>query len=109
MKVQSPFFTACCIAATALSLALSGCNSAESRANAALGDYQAAMATGDLRAARGALLRLVAAKDDNPAYWANLGKVQLQLQSYSDAYYAFTRAYELDRTNTEVLGTLAQL
>lgn len=109
MKVRSPFFAACCIAATALSLVLSGCNSAESRANAALGDYQAAMAAGDLRTARSALLRLVAAQDDNPTYWENLGKVQLQLQSYPDAYYAFTRAYELDRANTDVLGTMAQL
>ena len=109
MKVRSPFFAACCIAATALSLVLSGCNSAESRANAALGDYQAAMAAGDLRSARRALQRLVAAQDDNPTYWENLGKVQLQLQSYPDAYYAFTRAYELDRANTDVLGTMAQL
>jgi predicted Zn-dependent protease len=84
MKVRSPFFAVCCIAATALSLMLSGCNSSESKAAAALGEYQTAMAAGDVKGAQRALLRLVAAQDDNPTYWENLGKVQLQLQSYAD-------------------------
>ena len=97
------------MAATALSLALTGCNSSESRARAAFSDYQAAMAAGDLKTARSALLKLVAAQDDNPDYWNELGKVQLKLAAYPDAYYAFTRAHELDRTNADVLGTMTQL
>jgi predicted Zn-dependent protease len=109
MKDRSPFFAACCIAATALSLSLAGCNSSESRAREAFSDYQAASAAGDLIAARIALLQLVAAKDDQPDYWQELGKVQIQLGAYSDAYYAFTRAYELDKSNPEVLSTLTQL
>lgn len=109
MKVRSPFFAACCFAATALSLFLAGCNSAESRARDALADYQQASAIGDARAARIALLRLVAAEDGNPDYWRELGKLQVQLGSFNDAYYAFTRSHELDKSNAEVLSTLTQL
>lgn len=109
MKDRSPFFAACCIAATALSLSLAGCNSSESRAREAFSDYQAASAAGDLIAARIALLQLVAAKDDQPDYWQELGKVQIQLGAFSDAYYAFSRAYELNKSNPDVLSTLTQL
>jgi predicted Zn-dependent protease len=109
MKDRRPFFAACCFAATALSLMLTGCDSSESRARQALADYQAASAAGDLRAARIALLQLVAAEDDNSSNWQELGKVQIQLGSYSDAYYAFTRAYELDKSNPQLLSSLTQL
>jgi predicted Zn-dependent protease len=109
MKVQGPFFAACCIAATALSLALSGCSSREEQAQVALGEYQSAAAAGDLIATRIALLKLVGAQDDNPDYWEQLGKVQVQLGSFREAYYAFSRAHELDRGNTDALSSLTQL
>ena len=109
MKVRSPFFAACCIAATGLSVALAGCSSSESKARAGFEEYQAAVASGDLLAARRALLEVVAAKDDEPAYWEELGKVQVELGSLGDAYYAYTRAHELDRTNAQVLANLTQL
>ena len=109
MKLKGPFFAACCIAATALSLALSGCTSREEQAQAAFGEYQAAAAAGDLIATRIALLKLVGVQDDNPDYWDRLGKVQLELGSFRDAYYAFSRAHELDRGNTDALSNLTQL
>ena len=59
--------------------------------------------------ARRALLATVAAQDDVPAYWEELGKLQVQLQSFGDAYYAFTRAHELDRSNVQVLANMTQL
>ncbi len=55
------------------------------------------------------MLQLVAAEDDNPSNWQELGKVQIQLGSYSDAYYAFTRAHELDKSNPQLLSSLTQL
>lgn len=64
---------------------------------------------GDARAARIALLRLVAADDGNPEYWQELGELQVQLGSFNDAYYAYTRAHELDKGNAAVLSTLTQL
>src|SRR4051794_20353158 len=90
-------------------IAVAGCSSSDSRARAALGEYQAASAANDLPAARRALLELVGAEDDVSDYWAELGKVQAAMGAYGDAYYAFTRAYELDRSNPELVRALTQL
>src|SRR4051812_19033489 len=81
------------------SILVVGCSSADSRAQAALGEYQTAAASNDMPGARRALLKLVQTKEDVSEYWAELGKVQATMGAYSDAYYAFTRAYELDRSN----------
>jgi predicted Zn-dependent protease len=98
-------------AVTWLSVAFlaAGCSSSDSRAEAALGAYQTAAAANDLVGARKALLQLVRAKDDVADYWAELGKVQASMGSYGDAYYAFTRAYELDRSNPELVRDLTEL
>jgi predicted Zn-dependent protease len=109
MKFQGLIFAVCCFAATALSLPLASCNSAESRAQDAFNEYQAASAAGDRFAARRALLQAVAAKDDKAAYWDALGKLQLELGAYPDAYYAFTRAHELDKSNVSILAALTHL
>jgi len=109
MRHRSPFFAACCIAATALAVLLGGCESSESRAREAYNDYQTASAAGDLRAMRKALSALLRETDDNPVYWQELARIQLQLKNYNGAYYAFTRASELDSDNIETLGALTQL
>lgn len=88
---------------------LAGCSSSDSRARAALGDYQTAAAANDLPAARQALLRLVRAKDDVADYWAELGKVQAAMGSYGDAYYALTRAHELNRSDPSLVRALTEL
>jgi len=90
-------------------IAVAGCSSSDSRAEAALSDYQSAAAANNMLAARKALLQLVRAKDDVADYWAELGKLQASMGSYGDAYYAFTRAYELDRSNPELLRALTEL
>src|SRR6476661_3211943 len=90
-------------------VAIAGCSSSDSKARAALGDYQSATAANNLPAARKALLELVRAKDDVSEYWAELGKVQAAMGSYGDAYYAFTRAYELDRSNPALVRALTEL
>ena len=97
---------AACLSAVLMS---TGCSSSDARARAALGEYQAATAANDLTAARRALLDLVRAKDDVPDYWVELGKLQISMGSYSDAYYSFTRAYELDRSNVEILHAVVEL
>lgn len=88
---------------------IAGCSSSDSRARAALGDYQTATAANDLPAARKALLELVRAKDDVADYWVQLGKVQAAMGNYNDAYYALTRAYELDRSDPSLLRALTEL
>lgn len=109
MRERSAFFAACCIAATALSVLLAACDSSESKAQQAYGEYQAAVAAGDLVAARSALRALVSVKDDDATIWRELGKIQLQLNENEGAYSSFTRAHELDRTNVETLAALTQL
>jgi len=96
--------------AACLSAALlpSACTS-DARARTALSEYQAAAAANDLSGARRALLELVRIKDDVPDYWVELGKLQASMGNYNDAYYAFTRAYELDRSNVDVLRAVVQL
>ena len=97
---------AACLSAVLMS---TGCSSSDARARAALGEYQAAQAANDLVGARRALLDLVRAKDDVPDYWVELGKLQISMGSYSDAYYSFTRAYELDRSNADILRAVVEL
>lgn len=97
------------VAWLSVALLASGCSSADSRAQSALAEYQTAAASNDLAGARRALLRLVQAKDDVPDYWAQLGNLEATMGSYGDAYYAFTRAYELNRSNPDLLRVLTQL
>jgi predicted Zn-dependent protease len=91
------------------SILVASCSSADSRAQAALGEYQAAAASNDMVGARRALLKLVQAKDDVSEYWAELGKLEASMGEYGDANYALTRAYELDRGNPDLVRALTQL
>ncbi len=74
-----------------------------------MNDYQAAAAANDTVAARKALLKLVAAKDDVPDYWAELGKLEMNSGRFGEANYALTRAYELDRRNPDLVRAVTQL
>jgi predicted Zn-dependent protease len=96
---------AACLSAVFL---MPGCSS-DARARSALEAYQSAAAANDPVAARQALLQLVQAKDDVAQYWEELGKVQASMGEFSDAYYAFTRAYELDRSNPELLRAITEI
>lgn len=98
--------SAACLSAL---IAVAGCNSSDAKANAALGEYQSAAAANDVYGARQALLKLVLAKDDVADYWVELGKTQASLGSYGDAYYALTRAYELNRSNPDLLRGLVEM
>ena len=109
MTSRRPFFAACCIAATALCLPISACTSNEAQAQEYYAQYQVAAAAGDLVAARVALLQTVAVQDDVPAYWEQLGKLQVELGVFNDAYEAFKHAHELDRSNPQILANLTQL
>ncbi|HMI41235.1 MAG TPA: tetratricopeptide repeat protein, partial [Sphingomicrobium sp.] len=88
---------------------VAGCSTDASRAQSAYDDYMVAASAGDLVAARDALLKLVAVDEDVAEYWVDLGKVQAALGSYSDAYYAFARALELDRSDQDVIRMLTQI
>src|SRR3954447_20849262 len=97
---------AACLSVSCLA---AGCSSSDSRAQQALTAYQAAAAANDLAGARQALLQLVSAKEDVADYWVELGKLQASTGSYGEAYYAFTRAYELNRSDPNVLQAVTEL
>jgi len=85
------------------------CSSSDARAQRALTEYQSAAAANDLVGSRRALLKLVQAKDDVSEYWVELGKVEASMGSFGEAYYAFTRAYELDQSDLAVLHAVTEL
>jgi tetratricopeptide (TPR) repeat protein len=88
---------------------LGGCKLFKSNFAQDYNEYQAALASGDLKAAQVALIRIVHEKEDIGDYWTELGKIDLQLGEYSSAYDAFSRAYELDRSNVQLLSALTQM
>lgn len=90
--------------------ALSGCSYVKSfQAHRAYNEYQQALATGDLNLAQVALVKLVRIDEDVPDYWMQLGQLNLQTGNYRGAYDALSHAHELDRSNVEVVATMAQL
>lgn len=90
-------------------LALTACDFSQSRANAAYADYQAAIASNDLIAARQALTRLVTIQDNVATNWVELGKLQASMGSFDGAYYSFTRANELNRGDPNILRALTEI
>lgn len=90
-------------------LCLGGCRLAQWQARRAYSDYELAVAANDMPSARKALLKLVDVQDNVPDYWVELGKIQASTGDYGAAQYAFTRAYELDRRDVDVLRALTQL
>lgn len=90
-------------------LCVAGCGSADSKAQRAYADYETAIAANDLPSARKALLTLVNVQDDVADNWVELGKLQATLGAYGDAQYAFTRAYELNRRDPDILRAVTQL
>ena len=110
MKNRTLFFTLSAIGIALGSVPLTGCGYLRARAaKAAYNEYQQALAAGDMVRARTALLALVRADEDVADYWIELGKLQLQMGQYREAYDAFSHAHELDRTDVQVLATMAQM
>jgi tetratricopeptide (TPR) repeat protein len=104
------FFILPLIGTAALAPALSGCSYWKAhQAGEAYAEYQQALAAGDLNGAQLALTKLVRTQEDVPDYWSELGRIDLQLGNYRGAYDALSRAHELDRSNVEIIATLAQL
>jgi tetratricopeptide (TPR) repeat protein len=110
VKNRTFFFKLSLIGLTVATPLLSGCNLYRSwEARRAYGNYQAAVASGDLIRTKFALAALTRADEDVADYWAELAKVELQLGEYGKAYDAFSRAHELDRSNVQILAALTQL
>ncbi|HSU68617.1 MAG TPA: tetratricopeptide repeat protein, partial [Tepidisphaeraceae bacterium] len=110
MKNRTLFFARSVVVLALLGAPLSACGYVKRyEARHAYGHYQEALAGGDMLQARLALTKLVHIEQDVPDYWIELGKLQLQMKDYRDAYDAFSHAHELDRTNVDVLSYMAEL
>ncbi len=109
MKNRTFFFSLSLFGLVAGTPFLGGCRLFQSNSAQDYNQYQAALASGDLKAAQVALIRLVHEQEDVGDYWTELGKIDLQLGEYSSAYDAFSRAYELDRSNVQLLSALTQM
>lgn len=90
-------------------LLIAGCSSAADRAASAAAQGQAALNDGNLGTAREAFSLAVQARDDDAQTWRSLGAVQLQLRRYADAFYAYSRAAELDQGDAQARRVLAQI
>lgn len=110
MKNRTLFFKLSLIGLAVATPLLTGCSLRRSwEARKAYENYQAAVASGDLMRTKSALAALVGADENVPDYWAELGRLELQLGEYGRAYDAFSRAHELDRSNVQILAALTQL
>ena len=110
MNNRTFFFALHALALAFASLSLSGCNYLKQRtARHAYAEYQQAISAGDMVRARAALTTLVNTDEDVSDYWMELGKLQLQMGQFRDAYDSFAHAHELDRSNIDVLSAMTQL
>lgn len=110
MNNRTLFFTLSAVGIAIGTMPLSGCSYWKAhQAKEAYGEYQQALAAGDLLQARNALTKLVRTDQDVSDYWLELGKLQLEIGDYRGAYDAFAHAHELDRSNVEVLSIMAQM
>ena len=109
MSIVPLLNSAKCVLAALVITTGSGCDTAATRAQSAHDEYQTAIALNDLPRARTALVRLVTAKDDVADYWMELGRVEVQLGNFEEAYQAFSRAYELKQGDPVILQALLQI
>jgi tetratricopeptide (TPR) repeat protein len=97
------------IAALALLLALAGCGSAQEKAAKAAARFDELYAKRDFYGARIEIKRAIAKQDDVSEYWQRLGRVQMALGRYLDAYQAYNHVIELDPHNKEAIEQMAEL
>jgi tetratricopeptide (TPR) repeat protein len=110
VKNRTLFFKVSLIGLAVATPLIAGCSRIRAwEERRAYGNYQAAVASGDIVRTKFALAALVRVDEDVPDYWAELGRVEVQLGEYGKAYDAYSRAYELDRSNVQILAALTQL
>lgn len=97
------------IAILALLLLLAGCGLAEEKAAKASARFDQLYAERNYYAARIEINRAIAEQDDVPEYWRKLGRVQMALGRYLDAYDAYNHVIELDPRNRDAIQQMAEL
>ncbi|TZG28022.1 tetratricopeptide repeat protein [Sphingomonas montanisoli] len=95
--------------ALAASMMLAGCGSGTERATKAVARFDAAYAKRSYWVARLEINRALRLEDDVPEYWNRLGRVELALGHYLNAYTAYKNALMLDPRNIEAVQSVAEL
>jgi len=98
-----------CLYVGALLVLASACSSPQETAEQEAASANALAAAGNFEAARLAILKAVAARDDKPEQWLLLGRMDLETGRPADALLAYSRVLELDATNIEALQLVAEL
>jgi tetratricopeptide (TPR) repeat protein len=98
-----------CIGIMASVVTLSACSSAKERAEEHAAAAMAYAEAGNFTAARAALLKAVAERDDIASQWQLLGKIELQSGNLSEALSAYSHVLELDAVNVEALQYVTEL
>ncbi|RVT94863.1 tetratricopeptide repeat protein [Sphingomonas crocodyli] len=105
----SPLARGPLMAALAASIMLAGCGSGTERATKAVARFDAAYAKRNYWVARLEINRALRLEDDVPEYWNRLGRVELALGQYLNAYTAYKNALMLDPRNIEAVQAVAEL
>ena len=93
----------------AAAIMLAGCGSGTERATKAVARFDAAYAKRNYWMARLEINRALRLEDDVPEYWNRLGRVELALGQYLNAYTAYKNALMLDPRNIEAVQSVAEL
>lgn len=90
-------------------LILAGCSSASERANELGQRAVQLLELNDVNGSRMAALEAVQERDDSSDLWMLLARIEMARNDYIEAYRAFSRALELDRSNAVALGAVAEI
>jgi cellulose synthase operon protein C len=90
-------------------LLVAGCSSANERANEQAQRAAQLFELNDVNGSRMAALEAVKERDDSSEIWMLLARIEMARNDYAEAYRAFSRALELDRTNAVALGAVAEI
>lgn len=95
--------------AMAALMTISGCSSSSETANEYAATASALFDAGNYPAARLAISKANAARDDVAEQWALQGRIDLALNTPVNAYQAYSRVLDLDATNQEALQIVAEV
>jgi cellulose synthase operon protein C len=88
---------------------LAACSSANERANEQAQRAAALLELNDINGSRMAALKAVSERDDSSEIWMLLARIEMARNDLIEAYRAFSRALELDRSNPVALGAVAEI
>lgn len=97
------------VACLTLSASLTACQSPQQRAETADQRFDELFSQKEYLKARVEIRNAIRERDGDVAYWIKLGRVELAMQNFFNAYSAYSRALELQKDNQEAMEAVANL